>query len=467
MIKKTIKRCIILIVVLFSCANIAHASLQIAQVMYDPEGTDTDREWVKLYNNGEEEINIIGGKTNAAWRISGGEKEESLHYINENLDIPAHGYAVIAKNKDNFNQEYSSFSGPVTTASISLNNTSGIVKIWDGLNPRRVIASLPYNKNDSTNDLSSDSSDNTTTDTEDSDSSSTSSSSSSSEVVSAVLKITTKIISPKIVVEGIPFSLSSLTTTNRGETYAVGKFVWNFGDGMKSEVRKSSPFNYIYDYPGEYVLALSYFDNSFNEIADATDRLIIKVIPSDVYISSVGNDIDPYIELENKSKYEVVLSDWIITGGEHSFVFPSGTTIMQGNKIKLSPKITGFTGGDLKYVVVTNPNKEIITTYPIEKKKIIYKSSPISSVVYNDSNITTSNTKDIPLLEDSQVINLNDLSASVEDAKINVSNSAYPFIGLLVIIVLGIVSFLFIKKKNKTKDYVENEIRPEDMTIIE
>jgi hypothetical protein len=468
MTKKIIKYYIVLLVIFFSWVNLAHANLEITQVMYNPT-VKTDHLWIKVYNNDSNDINL---KEYYVMDYDG----TSWHYHAINTDdspiLAPNSYAIIAKssstNIDVFKNKNPDISDPLFYGNLTIEN-EGILGLSKVVDKKTIISQISYG-GDTAIPIVSSSDEDLTTDTENSDSSSTnstSSSSSSSKVVPAVLKITTKIISPKIVVEGIPFHLNSLTTTNKGETYAVGKFVWNFGDGMKREVNKSSQFDYIYDYPGEYVLTLSYFDNSFNEIADATDRLIIKVIPSDIYISSVGNDIDPYIELENKSKYEVVLSGWIVTGGEHSFVFPEGTTIMQGSKIKLSPKITRFTGDDLKYIVITNPNKEIITTYPIEKKNIVYKNSPISSVASKDSNTINNNLKDIPLLKDPQIINLNDLSANAEDAKIDVSNGVYPFIGLLVIIILGIVSFLFIKKKNKTKDYVGEEIRPEDMTIIE
>lgn len=448
------KNYVVLLVVFFSWVGVAHASLEITEVMYDPVGSDVNREWIKLYNNGDKEIKVIGGQTKSAWRISGGETKESLHYINEDLNILAGGYAVIAKNKDIFNQEYPSFLGPVTTSSISFNNTAGIIKIWDGEDVRNIVASREYPVSNlvpiEEEVISYNSIDTIPLIEED----------------PLVFKITTKIISPKIVVAGIPFSLSSLTTTNTGKTYNFGKFIWNFGDGMQVGVKESKPFDYIYEYPGEYVLTISYFDNSFVEIPDATDRIIIKVIPSDVYISSVGTDSDPYIELENRSKYEVILSGWIIKGGDKTFVFPEGTTLLQGKKIKLSPKITGFTALDIKYITILNPSNEVITTYPKDNKKTV-STSGVNNPTYNNSVSTNGVPKDITSLKDPQIINLNDLGASSSDAKVNISSGVYSIIGLIVIIGLGIASFLFIKKKKDVPDYVERGVSANDMTIIE
>jgi len=284
----------------------------------------------------------------------------------------------------------------------------------------------------------------------------------------AILKITTKIISPKIVVARTPFSFNSLTTTNRGETYVVGKWIWNFGDGMISEVGESGPYEYLYEYPGEYALNLSYFNNSFSLTPEATDKIIIKVVESEVYISGVGNSEDPYIEIENKSKYEVNLSNWIVTAGTHYFKIPDGTILLPDKKIKLSPKITGFTSLDLGSIIITNPNKFVVATYPTQTKKLVSKKSEVTSVTkYNNSILPVDNLQNNSLQEDSQVINLNDLGASASGAKINISNTVYSLAGLLIIIGLGITSFLLIKKKNNISDYVEKEIRAEDMTIIE
>lgn len=302
-------------------------------------------------------------------------------------------------------------------------------------------------------------------DTGSSSKTSSSSSSSTPKEIPIILKITTKIISPKTVIAGIPFSINSLTTTNRGQTYLTGKFVWNFGDGNVSELRKGLPFEYTYEYPGDYALNLTYFESYLSESSGASDRIIIKVVPSEVYINGVGDVLDPFVEIGNKSSNEIFLSNWIITAGIHYFVIPEGTTLLPSKKVKLSPKITGFTGEDIGFVTISNPNKIITATYPnIIEKKFVPKSSPING---NNTSAIEKVTQDNLLTNNSQIINLNELGASAGDSGIKVSKLAYSIIGLFVIIGLGIMSFILIKKKDKAKDYLEKEIRAEDMTIIE
>jgi hypothetical protein len=214
------------------------------------------------------------------------------------------------------------------------------------------------------------------------------------------------------------------------------------------------------------VLTLSYFDNSFSKIPVATDRITIKVIPSEVFISLVGTDKDPFIELENKSSYEIILSNWILIAGTHHFIIPEGTTILPNKKIKLSPKITGFVGEDIGSVVIVNPSKEIMATYPALIKKPIPKISSSSGVTYNNPISTIVTPPDDSLSENSQIINLNDMEASAGKSGVNIPSSAYPFIGLFIVIGIGIASFV-IMKKNQVRDYIDERIRAEDMTIVE
>ncbi|MDP3645709.1 MAG: lamin tail domain-containing protein, partial [bacterium] len=64
----------------------AVASVSISEVMYDAEGTDTDREWVELYNSGSESMDITG------WKINDG----SNHVLNVPPKNGSKGSMVIA-----------------------------------------------------------------------------------------------------------------------------------------------------------------------------------------------------------------------------------------------------------------------------------------------------------------------------------------------------------------------------------
>jgi hypothetical protein len=472
---KIIKNYIILLVVFFSWVNIANANVIINEVAWMGNSSNTNAEWIEL--KGEKGTDLSN------WTISG---SISLT-IPEGKKINGDGFFLLGRQPvdkkniytyiPNFIPDYTYNGVLVNTGgelilsgtnddSLSFfsgwpagNSTTKETMQWNGV---KWVTAIPTPGEE--NVSSSDNNSNEEDSVGNTDNTNTDSSELENTNQPVILKITTKIISPKIVVAGIPFTISSQTTTNRGETYAVGKYIWNFGDGGFREVGVASPFEYTYDYPGEYVLNLSYFASTFSKEAEATNRVTIKVISSDVFISGVGSWADPYIELENKSKYEVILSKWIINAGAHYFVIPDGTTLLPGKKIKLSPKITGFTGDDIKYISISTPSREVVATYPIQIKRTVQKTSVASGISKN-----TVVPSEIDLSENSNIINLNDLGASVSDSGVNISKSAYPIIGLILVIGIGIASFLMIKNRNKEKvvDYIEREIRAEDMKIIE
>ena len=299
---------------------------------------------------------------------------------------------------------------------------------------------------------------------------SSSSSSSTSKISNTNIgdyKITAKIISPKIVTVGLPFYVSSLSTTNKKETLISGRYVWNFGDGTSSELKSQQELEHIYNYPGEYVLSLSFFNNYFEKIPSSTSRVTIKVISADIVISSVGKETDPFIEINNKSNNEIDTSGFIIKGVIHNFTIPIGTIILPGHKLKFSSKITSFTNDDIQSIIVTNQTGEIITSYP-QKELPILKNN-ISNFDSSNPIKYSSNQKNNTPNSDSSVINLNDLAAQAGNLESPVNpKSVYIWFGLFGIIAIGIAVIFITRKKNiTTPDYLEKEIRAEDMTIIE
>ena len=278
--------------------------------------------------------------------------------------------------------------------------------------------------------------------------------------------IVTKIISPKIVVAGVPFVINHKTIGYKNEKIIHDRFVWNFGDGNFKEINPCLPFSYTYLYPGDYVLSLSYYETSFSEVPEATDRLNIKVIPSGINIISVGGINDPYIEIENNSSHEMILNKWTILGVGHSFVIPDGTTILPNKKIKFSPKITGFKVENLSSLSIIDIDGTLFATYPkFENYKVVKKDSNIKKAQADD--ILGENKNGSDLKPEEGVVDLNSLSSSAYNSSES-DDQGFVYFGLFLVIALGIMTIVVLKKgseNNKTE--FEKELSVDDIKIIE
>jgi hypothetical protein len=468
---------------LFCGANLAYASVIINEVQLNP----TEERFVELYNSGDTAVDLtdwyIQRKTATGTFTSMVTKTNF-----EGKTIGANQYFLISKSSMNDTDLVVDNLTITESNTIQIKNSNGDIvdKVGWGdtndcvspcvANPTSgksiqktsggiwiIAAHTPRSVNIESGEVLEE--DNTNTNTNDNTISSSSTSSTTDKKIPIILKVTTKIISPKTVVAKAPFLINSITTTNKGETYGIGNYLWNFGDGMVSKTKEPGPFEYTYEYSGDYAVTLSYFDSFLNDTALANDKVIIKVVPSEIYISSVGGVDDPYIEIENKSNYEINLSSWVITAGSHYFAIPTGTTILSTKKIKFSPKITGFVVGDLASINVANKNKVVVATYPIETEKVFKKITTVPASSYNNP-APINNLQNDSLIKDLKTINLNDLGASADKAGINIPNSTYPILGLSGIIGIGIASFLLIKRKG-IEDYEEKGITAKDMKIVE
>lgn len=454
------KHLLLILLVFFIFTHKASAGLEITDINYNPT-VKTNHLWIKIFNNSDQEVDLT------SWSVADYDGT-SWHYHAINTDTSStlgpSSSAIVAKASattiDDFKNKNPDitdvlFYGNLTIedeGTLGLSNDKKTIvsqKSYGGSN--NVITDSTAGNNDSSSSTSSQSS---------------SSGSSSKNEEQKVYKIVTKIITPKIVTAGIPFIIDHQTTGTKNEKVILGKFVWNFGDGNYKEVLTSDSFEYAYQYGGDYVLTLSFYDSILKDKPDAVDRINIKVTAPGLVVSSVGKADDPFIEIENKSNYEMNLFNFIIKGGVHFFSIPDGTILLPGKKLKLSPKITGFDFSDLSYISIVNKEGQIFATYPNRIPSIIKYSTNQNS----NSNIVKSESVTNSKLEDSpEVINLNDLGASASNfgAELVSSKGLYSWVGLIGIMFLGILSVIFIRNKRDYPDYVDKEISTKDMTIIE
>jgi hypothetical protein len=115
---------------------IGHAEIKITEVMYDPEGTDTKREWIEVYNNGSSPIDL-----NSYYLF-----ENNVYHklVAQGQSILNSGeYAIIVDSIAEVLLDYKDYIGKIFDSTFSLNNTGESISIAD--NSKQIIDTLTYN----------------------------------------------------------------------------------------------------------------------------------------------------------------------------------------------------------------------------------------------------------------------------------------------------------------------------------
>ena len=138
------------VLILFPTAS----AVVINEIMYDPAGSDTNREWVELYNPENISINITG------WKFTG----QFARNITEALMVE-NNFLILTTNKDTFLSEYNVLCPVVSVSFGSLNNDGKNIllnnsnnnhvdtvfynKSWGGSNNNKTLSKLIWNLNSS------------------------------------------------------------------------------------------------------------------------------------------------------------------------------------------------------------------------------------------------------------------------------------------------------------------------------
>ena len=460
--------------------------------MYDAEGTDTDREWIELYNSGSESVDL------SSYKLFEANSNHGLTLEEGDKNIAPLGYAIIVQDKTKFKTDYPNFSGNIFRASFSLNNEGEALSIKDA--DLNIVDSYSYlsstgasgdgkslqkasgtwgvgapspgavNASTNTNTENTNNTGNTNTNTNNTQTGSGSSSSSSSNTSPVVIKkIETNILAPSFIFVNLPMTFEAKTTGTSGEDLHYGKYYWNFGDGtsLEQDVVYANKFSHIFYYPGDYEIRLEYYGNPYSSVPTALDTFTIKVIPASIIISSVGGANDFFIELTNNTEYNADISHWYLSSYNRTFVFPKNTYLQSKKKMILSNKITNFVFGDDKNLKLINTSGEVVFDYGAYKNPVIVPiiRKAISTATPKTEN-KIENTPDyisFPVRNDVQENNL-DLEANsisslgnTEDGLKN--NKILLIAGLLFLILLGVGGVYYIQKRGvKEEDGDDFEI---------
>jgi hypothetical protein len=275
-------------------------------------------------------------------------------------------------------------------------------------------------------------------------------------------KIKTQIVGKTFGFVGIPISLQGTAFGLSGEQLHFGKYFWNFGDGDSKEIDlidASQPLYHTYFYPGDYVVSLDYFQNHYSNVPDASNQIMIKIVPADIIISRVGDEKDFFIELSNNTDYNTDLSSWILASDTKSFIIPHNTTLSAKKKIIISPKITNFSITDKETLKLMNSEREVVFDYgasivpaetvvenlpavqPLQTKTLISEVKNVKNSAIAEN--LTENSVVLPINEVASVESSGVLGQSADNAQPS------PFIPIVSIIFIGASAYgvYFIRQK--------------------
>ena len=423
---------LMIVVFFFSLGRFVYASLAINEIMYDLSGSDSvsgkSREWIEIYNPDLSNVSIDASK----WRIYDGSGNRTING-GVNFSIPSLSYVIFAGDKDTFLVDNPSFSGVVYDTGItSLNNTNATIKILD--QNGNTVDSVTYSSsqggagdgnslqlinsswigatptpgavnNAGTQPPSGSGGTGTSDNSGDSSSvlgdggsqinTSTTNITKNKTTTIEISKIKTQIITNKTLgLSNIPLSFQAKTLGYQGEPLNYGKYFWNFGDGYSKEIQVlgSQPFTHAYFYPGNYIVSLEYYSNSYSDVPDASAQTAIKIIGADVSISRVGDEKDFFVELSNSTDYNIDLSNWYLISDQKSFMIPRNTIMEPQDKLIISSKITNFSIIDKNSLKLVTPEGDTVFNYSSLITPIVVQNSTIQNFS-NTVGLTNTNSK--------------------------------------------------------------------------
>ncbi len=391
--KESLRKAVLTAFILFTFyPNSVYAGLIISEIMYDASSSDTDKEWVEIQNTGDE-IDITGYKF-----FDGANHILNIPPKNDgrgDMLVPSGGFTIFSVSPDVFISEFSSYDGSVVDTSMSLGNTSAVLKILDKEGVE--VASASYNKEMGANGdgdslhfdgskyvsappsvgrgFSGNPSDNTNNNTSSSNTTTTTTSS-TTNTYKELLEIYADAGSDRVVMAGAEAIFAGKGYGTDKALLSKARYSWNFGDGSTNDGQTVS---HSFVYPGDYAVILYVSSGEYT----ANDKVVVKAIPSPISISAVNYFGDPYIKIKNSSLNDLDLSLWHIRAGDKFWSFPTGTFILKQNEIILSYKKTGVLPKIDEEVALLYPNGERAFIWGAgneQTEKIAPKSQPVGFI---------------------------------------------------------------------------------------
>lgn len=357
-----------ILLVVFFIPKIACADIVINEVLYDPDGIDTGKEYIRLYNNGDSDVDLTNwdlDPSSAPYFTFSSFTLKAKSFVN--IHINASGIDSDTDLYDEGSTNMSNTKGPVALFNTTTHSSSTIIDYIEygeegQTNESKAVSAGIWTAGDFIPDadagkaikLKSDGVDNN-------------SSSDWSEFSPTISEEPSMPEEPKEPIDGQEKATSG-TTVNQPPIADAGDniiafigqeisfdgtqssdpegnelaYSWNMGDGKLIE---EPTFTYTYLYPGTYLATLMVYDG----LTYVWDTITVKIQSQDIIINEFipnpeGEDEEnEWIEIYNASDSIVDISGWQLDdeeGGSKPFVFPQNTLIAPKSYIVFPRPIT-------------------------------------------------------------------------------------------------------------------------------
>ncbi len=375
---------LILIIPLFSKAEII-----INEIMYNPEGTDKNNEWIELYNPTSASFDLEN------WKLFENQTNHKLNLVQGKSILHPNDYLIITNSPDDFLTNYPGFSKTIFKASFSLKNSGEVIAIkdenlkiidrvsydpsWGGNGNGESLQRKNYQQNseDSTNWTSGPPTPGTFNNfnsvkksilQKENNNLKTAKNKevSKSENRPPLAKAGNDIISftnKQIIFDG------SLSSDPDNDNISCE---WSLGDGT---VKNGCTISHIYLYEGTYIAVLTVSDKFYK----SQDSVSVKIYPSEIFINEFlpnpsGKDKEEeWIEIYNNADHFINIGEWQLKDNSKNkpFIFPKNTFIAPKGYLVLSRKTTNIAlNNDEDKIQLLLPNSNIVF------QEISYKNPP-------------------------------------------------------------------------------------------
>jgi len=325
------------------------ASVRINEIAWMGTANSANDEWIELYNNDSSEVNLDG------WILVASDGTPNINFSNAaSKIISAGGFFLLERTDDTSVPDIT--ADLIYTGALLDGGEVLILKNSNSVEIDRVDASGGWPAGDTITDQTMQLSSSgwvtaiatpkavnfTPPESPPSQEQSQSQSSASGDGGSSAYippeklpKISADAGADKTVVVGANVEFRGQAFGLKDEPLDNARYLWIFGDGASKDGKN---ITHIYQYPGEYIAALNVSSGEYS----ASDYMLVKALPNQVFISEIKTGADSFIEFENKSKQEIDISGCQIKYNNQTFIFPQSTAIRPNAYLAIPSSISGM-----------------------------------------------------------------------------------------------------------------------------